>query len=182
MPIIARRLRRFEWLAAMAMLCCSPHTLAKEAAPAVKPDVVPASFSLQGPTLDGRSFNLAQSRGKVVMVMYWSTSCGVCLQKMPELRANAAGWRGKPFELVLVNTDPRRDDAALYARTVRLIEPSSAHLSMLWAGDVGYTDTLGGPAQRLPLTLVIDVNGVVTARHQGRLAPDVWDAVADLMP
>ena len=70
----------------------------------------------------------------------------------------------------------------MYARTVRLIEPSSAHLSMLWAGDVGYTDALGGPAQRLPLTLVIDVNGVVMARHLGRLAPDVWDAVAELLP
>ena len=29
---------------------------------------------------------------------------------MAELRANAQGWRGKPFELVLVSEDRRRDD------------------------------------------------------------------------
>ena len=51
---------------------------------------------LDGNTLEGRPFSLETLRGKVVMLFFWNTDCVPCLQKMPELRANAAGWRGKP--------------------------------------------------------------------------------------
>ena len=34
----------------------------------------------------------------------------------------------------------------------------------------------------LPLTLLIDSKGRVLQRFEGRLAPEVWDGVADLLP
>ena len=70
-----------------------------------------AALALQGRTLDGQAFDLARLRGRVVMLMMWRTDCAVCLDKMPELRANAQGWKGKPFDLVLVNLDARSGDA-----------------------------------------------------------------------
>ncbi len=147
---------------------------------------VPANAALvaglRGTTLDGQDFNLDRLRGKVVMLLFWSTTCSVCMSKMPELRANAAGWRGKPFELVLVNTDATRTDVDVYARMVRLIEPDSPRVAMLWSGNPGFAGSLAGPLRRLPLTIVLDVTGKVVARHEGRMAPELWDAVADLMP
>jgi len=38
------------------------------------------------------------------------------------------------------------------------------------------------PAQKLPLTLVLDVRGQVMAKHEGRIATEAWDEVADLLP
>ena len=35
---------------------------------------------------------------------------------------------------------------------------------------------------RLPVTLVFDTRGVLKARHEGRVPPDVWDEVAELLP
>ena len=37
--------------------------------------------------------------GKVVLLMFWSTGCAVCRDKMPELRQNYEGWAGKPHAL-----------------------------------------------------------------------------------
>ena len=46
--------------------------------------------SLTVTTLDGARYDLAQQRGKWVIVNYWATWCGPCLKEMPELSALAA--------------------------------------------------------------------------------------------
>lgn len=136
---------------------------------------------LSGNTLDGQRFSLQALRGKVVMLFFWNTDCVPCLQKMPELRANAAGWRGKPFELVLVSTD--RDRAAVlgYMQTLKQIEKNGPPMPALWSGDLSYGAPLAAPAA-VPLTLVIDARGEIVARHAGRIAPEAWDDVAGLLP
>ncbi|PTT93121.1 TlpA family protein disulfide reductase [Pelomonas sp. HMWF004] len=136
---------------------------------------------LTGSTLDGQPFSLAALRGKVVMLFFWNTDCVPCVQKMPELRANAAGWRGKPFELVLVSTDRERAAALGYLQTLRQVEPNGSALPALWAGDLRWTAPLAAPAA-VPLTLVIDAKGAIVTRHAGRIAPEAWDEVADLLP
>ncbi len=91
-------------------LCAIGLALGMAHAPAwaLQPGDVPV---LQGKTLAGAPFSLAALRGKVVLVLFWSTDCAVCRDKMPELRANAQGWRGKPFELVTISVDRRMQDA-----------------------------------------------------------------------
>lgn len=141
------------------------------------------SYSASGPTLDGAPWQMSeQSKGKVLMVFYYSTACVPCLQKMPELRANAAGWRNKPFEMVLINVDRKREDALAYVQAVRQVEPKSVRFINLWAGDPQFRDNLDDRPKKLPLTLVLDTQGKVRARHEGRIAPEAWDDVAELLP
>ena len=141
------------------------------------------AFWAAGPTLvERQSVDTRDLRGNVVMVFYWSTSCTVCLQKMGELRANAAGWRGKPFQLVLISVDKTPADLDSYVRTVRLMDPRGPALPVLWAGDPAFAHTLPSPPARLPMTLVLDTKGEVAQRHEGRMAPEAWDTVAELMP
>ena len=140
------------------------------------------AVTLAGKALDGQAIDLKQWQGKVVMLFYWNSGCVVCLENMPELRANAAGWRAKPFVLVLVSTDRRRADVEAYLRTVQAIEPDAAKVPLLWAGEAGYRDTVASRKERLPLTVVLDTKGQVAHRIEGRMAPEAWDAVADLMP
>ena len=137
---------------------------------------------LDGSTLDGRPFSLEALRGKVVMLFFWNTDCAPCLQKMPELRANAAGWRGKPFELVLVSTDRDRSAALGYLQTVKQVDRSGMPLATLWLGDLRLGGGLAALPAGVPLTLVIDAQGAVQSRHAGRISDEAWDEVAGLLP
>jgi thiol-disulfide isomerase/thioredoxin len=174
---------RFRLWALLAACACGLALPARAAdAPAVPLPAAGSTFQLQGNTLDGQAFSVAGLRGKVVLVFYWDTDCAVCRSKMPELRANAAGWHGKPFQLVTVSVDRNRAAAAEYDRTVAAVVPMQAHPPVLWAGEAGYRDSLGAKPRHLPLSVLLDVQGRVAAHYEGRIPAEVWNTIADLMP
>jgi peroxiredoxin len=136
--------------------------------------------ALEGRTLEGVPFRLASLRGKVVLVMFWSTDCAVCRDKMRELRQNYAGWRGQPFELVLVSVDRRRADLQDYEAIISRTVPLAQRFVQVWAGEADYRDTFGKPGQ-LPASWLLDKNGKVVERWQGRIPAEAWDRIADLL-
>ena len=125
---------------------------------------------------NGEKFSPDRIRGKVAIVFYWSTSCAVCRDSLPELRANLNGWRDKPFALVTVNVDKKAEDWLAYERIQWKTQMPPKSLISLRLED-GQT-----PPAKLPLTLLVDAKGKVIARYEGRLAPEAWDGVAELMP
>jgi cytochrome oxidase Cu insertion factor (SCO1/SenC/PrrC family) len=133
-------------------------------------------LSLAAADSAGQRVTATAVRGKVAVVFFWSTNCAVCRDSLPELRANAAGWQNKPFTLLAVNLDARKDDWLTYEKLVsRTVMPNANWLSVRM-------DDAAPAAQRLPLTLLVDAKGKVIARYEGRLAPEVWDGVAELLP
>jgi thiol-disulfide isomerase/thioredoxin len=131
-------------LAGLASLGMSPVGAQTPASAAGVPVMTPA---MEGKTFDGKSFKLSSLNGKVVLVMYWSTGCAVCRDKMPELRINYEGWAGKPFELVAVSTDTRMQDVQDYERIISRTVPVKQRFIQLWMGDSSYRDNLGKHAQ-----------------------------------
>jgi thiol-disulfide isomerase/thioredoxin len=140
-----------------------------------------AEPSFAGRGFDGRSYDLAERRGRVVLLVLWRTDCAVCLSKMPELRANATGWQTKPFDLVALNLDPAKADAEAYERARQATGAARQPLWSLWRGDTRFPPEWQATA-RLPVLLLFDTEGRLVRRHEGRVPPEAWDEVAELIP
>jgi thiol-disulfide isomerase/thioredoxin len=158
--------------AALATACALPACL--RAQPAAKPP------ALAGTTLEGQPYDLRADEGKVVLVFFWSTDCAVCRDKMPELRLNYEAWRNKGFQLVAVNTDKSaavlRDYQAIVDRAV----PATQRFPSLWRGAGGHRDGFGTIAQT-PTSFVLDRTHKVVNEIRGRIAPGLWDDIAELV-
>lgn len=177
-----RRLGACAAFAALFLATGVSAVWAQSATPAgaqVAPGAVPVPV-IEGKTIDGKPFRLSMLKGKVVLVMFWSTGCAVCRDKMPELRENYAGWNGKPFELVAVNTDALKKDFMEYERIIASTVPAKQRFVQLWTGESGYLDSFGHHPQ-LPDAFLIDKKGKLIERYVGRIPPETWDRIADLL-
>jgi len=157
-----------------ATLLSSPAAAAPPPAPAQPP------LEIHGITAEGKPFDLSSLRGKVVQLMFWSTDCAVCRNKMPELRLNYQGWQGQPFELVTVSVDQRHEDVQTCERLIELLVPMQQRFVQLWRGDPNYQDNVDIPSL-LPLTYLIDKQGRTAAIYHGRIPAETWDQIADLL-
>ncbi len=174
MPLFRARFNTPITTLALAAALVSPLAMAQSAAPGG------TTPELRGSTLDGKVFDLKSLRGKVVMVVFWSTDCAVCRDKMPELRANVKGWMGQPFELVSVSTDPQRSNAVTYTQLVNATVPVSQRFTTLWTGEPQYRDSFG-PTGHLPAAFLLDKTGRQVEQYHGRIPPEAWDRIADLL-
>lgn len=169
-PTLTRR-RLLTWMAAATPTSLLAQTMPNPAA---------ALAELRGVTPEGQPIALETLRGRVVMVFFWSTECAVCRNKMPELRANAAGWQGQDFTLLGVNMDSQQADFLRYEEVVAPLLPPDQRFQSVWAGDDAYRDNLG-PIDRLPTTVLIDKSGQPVERYSGRIPPQAWNRIADLL-
>jgi thiol-disulfide isomerase/thioredoxin len=135
-----------KWVLALALaLCCVAAAYAiKEGEPA------PA---LEAKLLDGKSFSLAASSGKVVIVNFWATWCEPCRAEMPALDAYYQKHRNEGLEVLAISLDRPSDE--LKVREVMRAFSFDAGLGRD-AQFKGY-----GRIWRLPLTFVVDRNGIL---------------------
>jgi thiol-disulfide isomerase/thioredoxin len=112
------------------------------------------------PELDGNVFDLAAQRGKVVIVNVWASWCPPCRAEMPALDAFYRAHHGQGIEMIGLSADDRheRDQVLKAMQTV--------HYPVAMASDAKANGF--GPAKVLPMTYVIDTDGIVRVR----LGPD----------
>jgi cytochrome oxidase Cu insertion factor (SCO1/SenC/PrrC family) len=142
------------------------------------------TLQLEGKTLANKDFQLATLKGKVILVMFWSTNCPVCRDQMPELRENIKGWSDKPFELVMVSVDKNMKDVDDYFNYLNQIIPTKQRFIQLWAGSASYKDNIEAkqiPLKQLPASYLVNKNGKVVAIYNGRIPAQVWDDIAELL-
>jgi thiol-disulfide isomerase/thioredoxin len=126
------------------------------AAPARGAEVGQPAPALVAEQLDGRKFDLAALRGSVVIVNFWATWCGPCRAEMPLLNRFYLAHRARGFALVGVSVDDPQD-----RKQVAAVMREFAYPALLAAGarSNGF-----GPPLAVPMTWVIDAQGVVRAR------------------
>jgi thiol-disulfide isomerase/thioredoxin len=100
------------------LIAAFPETVpGKKAAGALhRQDLVGKSIALKGKGLDGQSIDLAQYRGKTVLVAFWATWSPPVKRDMPEIVKIYDKNKNKGFEVVGIwlDTDPAALQAALH--------------------------------------------------------------------
>jgi thiol-disulfide isomerase/thioredoxin len=78
---------------------------------------------LSGPGLSGGTVDIAQYKGRVVLVFCWATWCTPCTEDLPQLRALYAQYRERGFEVVSVNLDTTSERVAPFLSQNRVTWP-----------------------------------------------------------
>lgn len=89
---------------------------------------------------DGREVDLAQLRGKVVLIDFWATWCGPCKEELPNVKKVYADYHAKGFEVVgitlenakLSPQDTAEQAAAKLAKARNVLMDFTAKENMPW--------------------------------------------------
>jgi len=71
---------------------------------------MPAQPTLKINTLDGKPYDLAQQRGKYVIVNYWATWCVPCIKEMPDISRFVAAHKDNVAAIGLAYEDTEKAD------------------------------------------------------------------------
>jgi thiol-disulfide isomerase/thioredoxin len=128
-----------------------------------------------GVDLDGRGMTLSEYRGRIVLLSFWATWCGPCMQMVPHERAMVQRLDGKPFALVGVNGDFDQQAAkaatATHGMTWRSFQNKSGDESISVAWHVwGW-----------PTFYLIDEKGIIRKRWTGTRLEELNHAIDELI-
>lgn len=136
-----------------------------ESSPATVPDF--AITAADGTILGPDAFD-----GNIVLMNFWATWCGPCVEEMPSLDRLQAAYADKPLKVVAVSIDrgglravePFFDRNGINTLDVYLDKTSNSMVAF--------------KARGLPTTLLIDGNGHLLGRFEGEAEWDSPDAEA----
>ena len=119
-------------------------------------------------TLSGEVVNLADLRGRPVLINFWATWCPPCREEMPALERIESRWAERHVAVVVINFEEDEKTIRGYLTENRLSLPI-------------FQDTSGKAAEQLnitylPTTLFVDSTGVIRSRNEGSLSQGQMEA------
>jgi len=141
----------------------SPTNPAPASAPgAATPVAAPVAATrpaLRVATIDGKTFDLAEQRGKWTVVNFWATWCGPCLKEMPELSALDA-MREHIVVVGLAYEDTTAEEMQAFLKQRPVVYPVA--LVDVYAPPEDFETPRG-----LPMTYLITPDGAVAKKYTG---------------
>ena len=80
----------------------------------VQADLLDKPFAISGKLHTGEEFTTESLKGKVVLIDFWATWCGPCIQELPRVKKIYEQYKGQGFEIVGVSCDEKGEDLAKF--------------------------------------------------------------------
>ena len=118
--------------------------------------------------INGRTFSLADYKGKVLLVNFWATWCIPCRTEIPDLIKLQRQNRNQGLRIVGITYPPESiSEVRRFARQLKMNYPVAL--------GTNETKSLFTPSETLPMTLVIDREGIVRDVIEGIMYADEFD-------
>lgn len=134
---------------------------------ASKPDAVSQLWTAAVTTPDGKPQSLSIYKGHPIVVNFWASWCGPCVEEMPELSALQREYAKKGIQFVGLGVDSATNIQNFLKKV-----PVDYPIYIAGFGGADVARAFGNNAGGLPYTVVIDANGSVRATKLGQIKTD----------
>jgi cytochrome c biogenesis protein CcmG/thiol:disulfide interchange protein DsbE len=135
---------------------------------------MPPDWSLKD--LDGKTIQLSDYKGKIVILNFWATWCPPCIAEIPDFIGLEKKYQGK--DVVIIGLSVDEDPPAMVAKFVK--KAGMNYPVVIATSEV--TEKYGAE-NGIPLTLIISPDGTVTAKHLGIVTTDYLEGnIKKLLP
>jgi len=114
--------------------------------------------------IDGKAFNLDETKGQWVFVHFWASWCGPCRKEMPAIQKMWGELEPLGLKIVLINTAEDEDTIfnflGIYAPDIRALMDRNGQITEQWK------------PRGLPATYLVDKEGLV---HYQALGGRPWN-------
>jgi peroxiredoxin len=114
--------------------------------------------------MNGKTVNLAEYKGKVVLLNFWATWCGPCKVEIPEFVRAYTEHKDKGFVILGVSIDDTAEQLREFAAKWKMNYPV-----LLLQDD--FEDAYG-PLYAVPVSIFIDRNGSICRKKFGEVKKD----------
>jgi len=132
-------------------------------------DAPAASFNFTLKNIDDKPVNLADYKGKVVLLDFWATWCGPCKVEIPWFIEFQERYGNQGFQVIGVSVDDKPEQLRPYVAEMKMNYPVLQGL--------GHDDLMDafGPILGIPVSTIISRDGKICARHTGLSSKEVFE-------
>ncbi len=153
----------------IALICLSLTLFAGNAHAVV--EIGAPAPALKGPLFSGKSFDLAEQRGNVVLINFYSSYCKFCAYEIGNIETYLENNRDKGFAVIMVGVD-RPEDRHRVERMLGIYNLDGLMTDEL--EESGFEKRYATPT-----TFVVDRAGILRSRSRGAKMPSWFREYVD---
>lgn len=121
---------------------------------------------------DGNAVMLSDSEGKPVILNFWATWCGYCIQEMPDIE-EAFKEHGDEIQFLIVNTDDGIEKGEAFIKNKGYTFPTYY--------DLEYSAAITYGISGIPRTIAIDKDGNIKYNRSGMIDSDALESIINMI-
>ena len=138
-----------------------------------------SKLEIEGKKLDGTDLDWESYRGKVVLVDFWATWCGPCIQSLPHVQSLYDQYHSKGFEVIGISLDHERRILEKFLERRELPWPQLFQDPDPSSGSQMHPMAVKYGISAIPAAFLVDQNGVVVSAEA--LGPNLDKMIQKLL-